>query len=73
MTYLKSTLLNKYPHNKFSLHFEKKKEIKEKTNIHCSNYRNFGHKSDDCKESPKGSSKSSRNNPKGPKKIWVPK
>ncbi|RDY11973.1 hypothetical protein CR513_03292, partial [Mucuna pruriens] len=68
---IKSPLLN--PHDKSSLGFEKEKVIKEKSNIHCSNYRKFGCKSYDCRERPKGLSKPSRTNSKGPKKIWAPK
>ncbi|RDX80765.1 hypothetical protein CR513_38641, partial [Mucuna pruriens] len=33
----------------------------------------FGRRSYDCRKRPKGSSKPSRTNPKGPKKFWVPK
>ncbi|RDX94251.1 hypothetical protein CR513_23381, partial [Mucuna pruriens] len=61
------------PHDKFGLGFEKEKEIKEKSNIHYSNYRKFGCRSYDYRECSKGSFKPSRTSPKGPKKIWVPK
>ncbi|RDX88301.1 hypothetical protein CR513_30125, partial [Mucuna pruriens] len=64
---------SKSPHDKSVLGFEKEKEIKEKPNIHCSNYRKFGCRSHDYRKHPKGSSKPSSTNPKGPKKFWVPK
>ncbi|RDX88611.1 hypothetical protein CR513_29775, partial [Mucuna pruriens] len=57
------------PHDKFGLGFKKEKKIKEKPNIHCSNYRKFGHRSYDYQKCLKGPSKPSRTNPKGPKKI----
>ncbi|RDX91267.1 hypothetical protein CR513_26783, partial [Mucuna pruriens] len=57
------------PHDKLGLGFEKDKELKEKPNIHCLNHRNFGCRFYDYIVHPKGSSKSSRTNPKGPKKI----
>ncbi|RDX89697.1 hypothetical protein CR513_28542, partial [Mucuna pruriens] len=62
---------NKSPHDKFGLGFEKEKKIKEKPNIHCSTYKKFRHKSYDYREHPKGMSKPSRINPKGPMKIWM--
>ncbi|RDX96786.1 hypothetical protein CR513_20519, partial [Mucuna pruriens] len=40
---------SKSPHDKFGLGFEKENKIKEKSNIHCSNYRKFGCKSYDCR------------------------
>ncbi|RDX93910.1 hypothetical protein CR513_23779, partial [Mucuna pruriens] len=70
MTYLKSTLLEQSL-AKFVNGFEKENEIKEKLNIHCSTYTKFGCKSYYYKECPKGPSKPSRTNLKGPKKIWV--
>ncbi|RDY06941.1 hypothetical protein CR513_09014, partial [Mucuna pruriens] len=71
---LENKILLKYsisPHDKSDLDFEKEKEIKEKSNIHLSNYRKFGRRSYDYKERLKGSSKPSRTNPKGSKKICV--
>ncbi|RDY04464.1 hypothetical protein CR513_11831, partial [Mucuna pruriens] len=53
-------------HDKSCIGFEKEKEMKEKPNIHYSNYRKFGQR-------PKGSPKPLRTTPKGSKKIWVPK
>ncbi|RDY06109.1 hypothetical protein CR513_09958, partial [Mucuna pruriens] len=59
--------------DKSNIGFEKEKKINEKPNIHCSNYRKFGCRSNDCRDRPKGPSKPSRTNLKGPKKIWIPK
>ncbi|RDX67555.1 hypothetical protein CR513_53554, partial [Mucuna pruriens] len=57
---------------KSDLGFEKKNKIKkDKPNIHCLNCRKFGHKSSDYRERPKGPSKPSKTNKKGPKKIWI--
>ncbi|RDX69941.1 Copia protein, partial [Mucuna pruriens] len=73
VTQLQKELLkyNRSPHEKFGLGFGKEKEIKEKPNIHYSTYKKCGHRSYDYRESRKGPSKPSRNNPKGPKKFWI--
>ncbi|RDY01597.1 hypothetical protein CR513_15057, partial [Mucuna pruriens] len=64
----------RHPYDKIGLGYDKKNDIKrDKSNIHCINYRKFRHLSYDCRDCPKGLPKPSRTNKKGPNKIWVPK
>ncbi|RDX98508.1 hypothetical protein CR513_18549, partial [Mucuna pruriens] len=68
---LKKILKHKrHPYDKIGVGCDKKKDLKkDKSNSHCLNYGNFGNLSYDCREHPKGSSKQTRTNKKGPKRI----
>ncbi|RDX91503.1 hypothetical protein CR513_26510, partial [Mucuna pruriens] len=61
---------NIHPYDKNDLGYDKKKEIKrDKSTTHYLNCRKFGHMFYDCRDLPKGPSKPSRTNKKGPNRI----